>query len=421
MSQNSYPSRNRSARPSSFGGRSSGGSSFGGARRSGGGGGYNRSGGGGGRRTFGKQNIHPSKFIKPARVVEAEVYVPTHQFIDFEVNSVLKDNIVAKGYITPSPIQDQAIPLALEGRDVVGIADTGTGKTAAFSIPLLNRLMNDRNARAIVIAPTRELAQQIEVEIRSLSRGAGLFTALLIGGTPMYPQVKALRNRPQIVIGTPGRIKDHFERRNLELSEFGVVVLDEVDRMLDMGFINDIRELLGNLAPVRQCLFFSATMERKIEDLVNTFLKDPVKVAVKKSETSDNVEQDIVHYTGTDTKIDKLHDILMGDKVVKVLVFDDTQRSVDRLHRDLQTRGFMADSLHGGKTQGQRRRALDNFRASKVNILVATDVAARGIDVADITHVINYSTPSSYEDYVHRIGRAGRAGKTGYALTFISK
>ncbi len=410
MPQNSYSNRGRNSR-----------SSFGNKQRSGGN--YNRGNyhSRGNRRQFGKQDIHPSKFVKAARPVEVKAYEPTHQFNDFVVNDQLKRNIAYKGYVTPSPIQDQAIPVALTGQDVVGIADTGTGKTAAFSIPMLNRLMNDPKARAIILAPTRELAQQIEVEVRSLSHGSRLYTALLIGGTPMYPQIKALRRNPQIIIGTPGRIKDHYERQNLRLSDFNLVVLDEVDRMLDMGFINDIREILGNLADNRQSLFFSATMERKIEELVRTFLHDPVKVAVKQSETSDNVEQNIVAYRDANTKLDQLHDILLDAKVEKVLVFDETQRNVDRLYRDLIARGFMADSLHGGKTQGQRRRALENFRASKVNVLVATDVAARGIDVADITHVINYSTPSTYEDYVHRIGRAGRAGKTGYALTFVNQ
>lgn len=403
---------------SSFSGRRSGRpSAFGGNRRPSGG--YrNRS--GGNRRNFSKQAIHPSKFIKAARPVEAKEYVPTHQFADFEVHPLLKQNIRDKGFVTPSPIQDQSIPHALTGRDIVGIADTGTGKTAAFAIPMLNKLLQTKHARALIIAPTRELAQQIEVEVRSLSRGGNVYTALLIGGTPMYPQIKALRRNPHIVIGTPGRIKDHLERQNLDLSKFDMVVLDEVDRMLDMGFINDIRLLLGSLAEKRQSLFFSATMEKSIEELVNTFLADPIKVSVKQSETSDNVEQDVIRYGASDNKLEKLHDILLGETVSKVLVFDDTQRSVDRLHRDLQSRGFMAESLHGGKTQGQRRRALENFRNSKVTILVATDVAARGIDIADVTHVINYSTPQTYDDYVHRIGRAGRAGKTGFAFTFVS-
>lgn len=403
-----YQNRNsgrRSARPSAFGGQ----------RRSGG---Y-RGRPSGNRRKFDKQNIHPSRFIKAARPVEAQEYTPTHRFADFAVHNLLKQNIADKGFVTPSPIQDQSIPEALKGRDIVGIADTGTGKTAAFTIPMLNMLMNDKQKRALIIAPTRELAQQIEVEVRSLARGSGLYTALLIGGTPMFPQIKALRRQPRIVIGTPGRIKDHVERRNLDLAQCSMVVLDEVDRMLDMGFINDIRQLLGGLAPNRQSLFFSATMEPKIEELIRGFTNHPIKISVKQSETSDNVEQNIVRHSQGD-KLDKLHDILLGDDVLKVLVFDETQRNVDRLHRDLQGRGFMADSLHGGKTQGQRRRALENFRSSKVTILVATDVAARGIDIADVTHVINYTTPNSYEDYVHRIGRAGRAGKTGYALTFVS-
>jgi superfamily II DNA/RNA helicase len=366
-----------------------------------------------------KENIHPSRFIKPARPVEQVEYVPTHQFNDFKVVPLLHDNIVKKGFVTPSPIQDQAIPKGIEGHDMIGIANTGTGKTVAFAVPVLNKLISNPASSALIMAPTRELAEQIQDECRALAKGSGLYGALLIGGAPMGPQLKDLSRLPSIVIGTPGRIKDHLERGSLKLSKFDIVVLDEVDRMLDMGFVNDMREILAQLAPERQSFFFSATLDSKVRALIDDFSKDPLTISVKTGDTSDNVEQNVVPFVNHSEKIDKLHDVLTSSQPAKVLIFDDTQRSVERLSQTLQERGFKADSIHGGKSQGQRQRALSKFKASQTNVLVATDVAARGIDVSDITHVINYSTPQSYSDYVHRIGRAGRAGRTGIALTFI--
>ncbi len=367
-----------------------------------------------------KQFIHPSKFIQAALVTEELPYEAKHTFMDFGVDPLIKDNVVQKGYITPSPIQDQAIPVALEGKDIIGIANTGTGKTAAFAIPVINKILQSANARSLIIAPTRELAQQIEAEFRSFAKDSGLRGAVLIGGSSMGAQLRDLKAKPHIVIGTPGRIKDHVERGTLKLSTFNIIVLDEVDRMVDMGFVKDIRYLLDGLASPRQSLFFSATIDPNIESLVHSFLNDPVTISVKNGSTSKNVEQDVVEYKHTTEKINKLHDILIKESVSKALVFDDTQRNVERLSKELQARGFKVDAIHGGKSQGQRQRALNSFRDNNIEILVATDVAARGIDVVDISHVINYSTPNSYDDYTHRIGRAGRAGRKGYALTFVT-
>ncbi len=365
------------------------------------------------------QYIDPAKFVKSARMVEAEDYVPSHSFKDFDVDPLIKRNLAAKGYTLPTPIQDQTIPLALEGRDIIGVAHTGTGKTAAFSIPALNRLITDPHSRILIVAPTRELAQQIQVECRAIAKDSGLYGALLIGGLSMVPQLRDLRSNPRIVIGTPGRIKDHIERKTLNLLRFNIVVLDEVDRMLDMGFVNDVRHILGQLAPKRQSFFFSATLDTRVNNLIQSFANDPVTVSLKTSETSDNINQDVIKYTGSGDKLDKLHDVLIKSDVEKILVFDETQRNVKRLSEELVSRGFKAESIHGGKSQGQRQRALNKFRNNEINILVATNVAARGIDVVDITHVINYSIPQSYDDYIHRIGRAGRAGRIGHALTFI--
>lgn len=371
------------------------------------------------KRRGGKEFINPERFIKAAKAASAEVFEPKNKFAEFVISDLLKANLTKKGIIVPSPIQDQAVPLGLAGKDVIGLANTGTGKTIAFAIPILQSLITNRSNSALIVAPTRELATQIEDEFKEIGRGSGLTGTLLIGGTAMGRQLSDLRHRPRIVIGTPGRIKDHLERGTLSLAGFNMVVLDEVDRMLDMGFVNDVRSILSKLPTNRQSFFFSATLDSRVEGLIKEFSIDAVMVSVKTGETIDTVEQNIVKYESKQQKVEKLHDLLTSQEVTKALVFDSTQRSVERLSIELRSRGFEADAIHGGKSQGQRQRALDKFKASQLKVLVATDVAARGIDVSDISHVINYSTPQSYSDYVHRIGRAGRAGRKGHALTFI--
>lgn len=363
--------------------------------------------------------INPARFVATAKPPKIDEQTSQHRFEDFDINQQLKANLADKGFVTPSPIQDQAIPLALQGHDVIGLANTGTGKTAAFAVPVLQALMTRQQAKALIVAPTRELAQQIEQECRSIGKNGNFSGAVLIGGTGMGAQLRDLRRRPRLVIGTPGRIKDHIGQGTLKLATFDMIVLDEVDRMLDMGFVNDVTSILKQLAPKRQSFFFSATMDARVEGLIRTFANDPRTISVKSGDSSDHVNQGVIRYGGTHDKMDKLHDILIKEEVAKVIVFDETQRSVEKLSRELVSRGFSADSIHGGKSQGQRKRALQGFKASQTTILVATDVAARGIDVADITHVINYSQPNSYQDYVHRIGRAGRAGRVGHALTFV--
>jgi len=372
------------------------------------------------KRSFG-QYIDPSKFIRIAKPVKSEEYIPENNFSDFEVNELISNNLQRMGYVSPSPIQDKTIPIALSGKDIVGIANTGTGKTAAFLIPVVNKLMNDRSSRALILAPTRELAEQIEEQTREIAKGSGITGALLIGGVSMQPQLRDLRSNPQIIIGTPGRVKDHIERRTFKINDTNIVVLDEVDRMLDMGFIDDITEILNQTASEKQSFFFSATMEGKVKTHIDNFSTDPVNIMVKTGDTSENVHQNVVHYNTKDEKLEKLHDILTSEDTAKTLIFDDTHRNVERLNDELLNRGFKSDAIHGGKSQAQRQRALKKFKDSHVKVLVATDVAARGIDVSDITHVVNFSVPQSYDDYVHRIGRAGRAGRVGHALTFIEK
>lgn len=372
----------------------------------------------------GRQNrkayINPSRFIQAAQAIAEDVYVPQNTFSDFDVHPILHDNLQTLQFTHPSPIQDQSIALSLQGKDIIGIANTGTGKTAAFAIPTIHRLMSDKKAKAIILAPTRELAQQIDEQCRAIGKGTGLTGTLLIGGVPMGPQLRELRHNPRIIVGTPGRVKDHLERGSLDISDCTMVVLDEVDRMLDMGFVHDITDIIAHTSDDRQNLYFSATLDHRVKMIIDTFSRDPIHISVKSADTSANVEQSVVDYRHNSEKIEKLHDILSTDAVVKVIVFDETQRSVEKLSRELASRGFSVDSIHGGKTQAQRQRVFNKFKKSDISVLIATDVAARGLDVSDITHVINYSTPQSYDDYVHRIGRTGRAGKTGNALTFVS-
>lgn len=342
-----------------------------------------------------------------------------HTFQDFNIAPVLKTNIVSKQYATPTPIQDQAIPVILEGRDVIGIANTGTGKTAAFLIPLINKAFLNRSERILIVVPTRELATQINDELRSFTKGMIIYSVLLIGGASMSRQRHELQRGFNFVIGTPGRIKDMLRVRALNLSIVHNVVLDEVDRMVDIGFIRDIEYLISLLPQDRQSLFFSATVNGKVDQILRTFVKDPVTISVKTHDAAATVEQNIVKITDKSKKIDILHDLLIKEGFEKVLIFGRTKWGVQKLSVALTDRGFKTAAIHGNKTQGQRLRALSAFKNNEVPILLATDVASRGIDVEDITHVINYDAPESYDDYVHRIGRTGRANKKGKAITFV--
>lgn len=412
---------NTSRRPRGAGGprRSTGGrSSFGGARPS----------FGGGRRSFGgkkssKQQIDPSRFInKATSVAEEIVYQPTHRFVDFALSDALKENIVRKGYEFPSAIQDQSIPHILEGKDLIGLANTGTGKTAAFLLPLIETLPRDgQQPSVLVIAPTRELAQQINEQFREFSTGMRLFSTLVVGGMNIDRQIRDIRRRPHMVIGTPGRIKDLIERKVLRLEGIKALVLDEADRMLDMGFLPDIRRIVSLTPEDRQTLFFSATITPQIQNLVHEFLRDPITVSVRTSETSEHVEQTIVEARDKAHKIELLTDMLADEAYEKVLVFGETKFGVQRLSDHLEKEGIPSAAIHGNKSQSQRVRALKQFSTNSVKVLVATDVAARGLDIPNVTHVINFDTPQTYDDYVHRIGRTGRGGARGTAHTFITR
>jgi superfamily II DNA/RNA helicase len=378
---------------------------------------------GGARRSSGRgkgAHIDISKFINKTVILEeAVVFTPDNNFKDFQIDERLKANILAKGYNLPTPIQDRIIPHILHGRDVVGIANTGTGKTAAFLVPLINKILLDPKEKVIIMAPTRELAQQIDAELKDFTKGLRIFSVCCVGGAPIGRQISDLRYSNNFIIGTPGRIKDLIERKYINLAGFKSVVLDEADRMLDMGFIADMRFMMNLMPKPRHTLFFSATLSREIEALIKDFLNDPVMISVKTQDTPKSVEQDVVHIRPGEDKVDVLHDLLIQPEFKKVLVFGRTKHGVEKLAIALNKRGFKAQSIHGDKNQGQRQRALDIFKKNMAQVLVATDVAARGLDIAGVSHVINFDIPETYEDYVHRIGRTGRAGKKGKALTFV--
>lgn len=373
-----------------------------------------------GRGGSGGTSIHHSKFISKAEVSEqTEVFTPKHAFSDFAIDERLKKNIAKKGYVTPTPIQDAAIPLALQGRDVVGLAETGTGKTGAFLIPLLDTVLKNPDENVLIMAPTRELAVQIADEFRIFAAGLSLRAALCVGGANINAQIRSLRQGAQFLVGTPGRIMDLMDRKEINLAKCRNVVLDEADRMLDMGFIDSVRAILGTMPAERHTLFFSATLSREIEQLIGEFLNEPERISVKKSDTSKNVDQDIVRVVPGKSKFDQLADLLREQHFTKVLVFGRTKHGVEKLSKALKHDGFSAESIHGNKSHGQRERALKLFKEEKVQILVATDVAARGLDIPRVSHVINFDAPNTYEDYIHRIGRTGRAGQKGHALTFV--
>jgi superfamily II DNA/RNA helicase len=372
------------------------------------------------KKAFRKDYIDEKLFInKDATVSEATDYVPEHVFTDFGIADMLSTNLEAKGLIKPSPIQDQSIPVVLKGHDVIGIASTGTGKTAAFLIPLINKLVADREHKIMILCPTRELALQVETEFIAFTRGMKLFSVSCVGGAPIMRQIKELELGVHAVIGTPGRVRDLIDRKKINMSLFESIVLDEADRMLDMGFIDDMRYILGQMPEHKQGLFFSATFSPEIKSLCKDFLRDPVTVSIKTRDTATSVMQDVVRASGDTEKVEALHNILVRPEAKKVLIFREMKRHVDGLAEELNKRGFKVLALHGDMHNRERERAVRSLATGRVQALIATDVAARGIDIPDISLVVNYDIPNNYETYVHRIGRTGRGTKLGFALTFV--
>lgn len=367
--------------------------------------------------------INPERFINKAVPHEDDTpYVAVGDFCDLGFNKYTLENLNQLGLTTPTEIQDKSIPIAMNGDDIIGLANTGTGKTASFLLPIIHRLNENRKFNSILIlAPTRELAKQIDTEFRKFSAGQRLYSTLLIGGTSIDRQIFQLRRRPHLIIGTPGRTKDLIERGVLKLGDIQVFVLDEADRMCDMGFEKDIRFIEGHVPENRQTMCFSATMTSSVQSIVEEFMNQPTTVSVVKQATNKHIEQDVVYIDSKESKLSTLIELLEKSEFEKVLIFGETKHGVQKLADKLNDNNLSAAAIHGNKSQSQRERALRQFKDDAVDVLVATDVAARGLDIPNVSHVINFDAPRAFDDYVHRIGRTGRAGKSGVALTFIDQ
>lgn len=344
----------------------------------------------------------------------------TTYFSDFQISEPIKRAIKDMGFEEPSPIQEKAIPVILEGGDVIGQAQTGTGKTAAFGIPVINKVTSDRYVQALILTPTRELAIQVSGELQKLSAHKNIRTLPIYGGQSIGHQIKALKQGVQVVIGTPGRILDHLRRKTLKLDRVHTVVLDEADEMLDMGFVDDMESILREVNKDRQTLLFSATMPPAIKKLSGKYMTSPKTVTINKGEVTAPLINQLYYKVLERNKVDSLCRIIDSEEIELGILFCRTKKGVAELTEALQARGYLADGLHGDLSQSQRDAVMKKFRDSSIEFLIATDVAARGIDVENVSHVINYDIPQDPESYVHRIGRTGRAGKKGLALTLVT-
>ena len=347
-------------------------------------------------------------------------------FSDLKLSKPLLHALTQKGYSTPTPIQQQAIPKILEGKDLFGCAQTGTGKTAAFALPILQLLaqsptINRRNIRALILAPTRELALQIHENIVEYARHLPVRYGVVYGGVSQNAQVQQLKKGIDLLVATPGRLLDLQQQGFLSLQQVEFFVLDEADKMLDMGFIRDIRKVIASLPAQRQSLFFSATTTNEIKNLAATILYKPESIAVTPVSSTTELIKQFLYYVPRENKRGLLEYVLKNGNVTQALVFTRTKRGADKVARTLSAQGWRAESIHGNKSQGARVRALDGFKKKNIDVLVATDIAARGIDVENLSHVINYELPEVAETYVHRIGRTGRAGANGIALSFCTE
>lgn len=374
-----------------------------------------------GRKKKAVSNLDPNLLIKKAISIEEKPFVALSPYDEMPINKRLKANLAKKGFKNPTQIQQETLEPLIAGRDLVGIANTGTGKTGAFLIPIIERLLNEpKDFTSLVVVPTRELAMQVQEEFKSLTYGLDLFSSSFIGGTNIGQDLKRLQRRNHLIIGTPGRLMDLTNRGALRLQDISVLILDEFDRMLDMGFVNDIKKIVKAMTRREQTMLFSATIDKTQKSLIAELLHNPLEVKVSSgATTSDQIDQDIIRVPQGGDKFSMLLDLITDDEFEKVLIFAETKRSVDKVSKMLNRSGVRSDLIHGNKSQNYRTKALDKFKRGKVQVLVATDVAARGIDVTDVTHVINYQLPMTFDSYVHRIGRTGRAGKRGKAFTFV--
>jgi len=350
----------------------------------------------------------------------AEAATTDITFADLGLTPPMLEALKDAGYQRPTPIQAQAVPLALKGRDIIGLAMTGTGKTAAFVIPIIERLLGGpRRTRALILTPTRELCVQVEQSFKKYGRHSALAVIPVYGGVGYEPQVTALRAGVDVVVATPGRLIDHLEKQNVVFDEVEVLVLDEADRMLDMGFAPQINRIVAQLHQYRQTLLFSATMPPEVEALARKYLRKPVVVQVGRRSGAATTVKHFVYPCPKDKKTALLIELLRKDSLDSVLVFTRTKHGADRVVKHLERAGVSAGAMHADKSQGQRTKALEDFKKGKLRVLVATDIAQRGLDISGISHVINYDVPQQAEDYVHRIGRTGRAAATGDAYTFM--
>lgn len=365
--------------------------------------------------------IQPESLIKKASQYQVEPYVAERSFLSFNLADALLTTIREKGYTKPTEIQDKCIEELVLGKNLVGVAATGTGKTGAFLIPIIQQMLTNRAVTALVVVPTRELAEQVVSEFTSLTRGTKLRSACFIGGTSVGKDISLARRGANLVVGTPGRLNDLINRGALKLSQTNILVLDEFDRMLDMGFIRDIQKIISRMSNRQQSMLFSATVDRSQEKMIQEIVANPLRVNVSSgTKASDRVDQDIIRIGKNENKFDVLLNMVKDASFDKVILFAETKRTVDKLSKQLVRAGVKSDVIHGNKSQNYRSRAIDSFKKGKTQILVATDVAARGIDIKGVTHVINYQLPQTMDSYIHRIGRTGRAEATGMAYTFVN-
>lgn len=370
-----------------------------------------------------ESNLDPNTLVKrassnkkPTKLFEAKC---TYQ--EIELHHKLKSNLTRKGYENPTEIQEASLESLISGRNLVGVASTGTGKTGAFLIPIIEKLLTgEKDFTTLVVVPTRELAQQVEDEFKSLTRGMNLQVSCFIGGTSVNQDISKLKKRNHLIVGTPGRLMDMAGKGALKLNTIPVLILDEFDRMLDMGFVNEIKRMVSMMKSRKQTMLFSATIEKSQKSLIKELVHDPVEINISSGLTANSsVEQNIVRVNDGENKFALLMGIMQNDPIEKVIIFAETKRLVDKLSKQLSNVGIRNGVIHGNKSQNYRTRAIADFKNGMVKVLVATDVAARGIDVDNVSHVINYQLPMTLDSYVHRIGRTGRAGKTGVAYTFV--
>ncbi|WP_346239567.1 DEAD/DEAH box helicase [Niabella insulamsoli] len=365
--------------------------------------------------------IDPSLLPVRSEIARSTCFEPTLAFAYMPLHPFLKKSVYKKGYIMPTEVQERCIPAILEGADIIGIASTGTGKTAAFLIPFVQQLLRNKNHSGLVVVPTRELAQQIFEEFKSLTAGMNFRAVCFIGGTPISSDISQTSLTNHLIISTPGRLLDLVRREAIHLDTVKVLILDEFDRMLDMGFINDVKAIISYTALRKQTLLFSATIKASQKKLIDTITNNPAIIDVSSGHwASASVEQNMLEVGPHEDKLEVLFNLLSKDNFKKVMLFAETKRIVDKVNKQLVRKGIKSNAIHGNKSQNYRTKAIEEFKAGHTRVLIATDVASRGLDVQNVTHVINYQLPQNIEAYIHRIGRTGRAGKKGIAYTFIN-